>query len=141
MKPRIIIDTNVLISALRSRNGASFKVVNMIGTDKFELCISVPLIFEYESVAKRDSRAFGLRYSDIDDILDYICSVAEHRKIHFLWRPVLRDPQDDMVLELAVESEADYVVTHNVKDYVGIRAFGIIALSPMEFLRKIGELK
>ena len=141
MKPRIIIDTNVLISALRSRNGASFKIVSMIGTEKFELCISVPLIFEYESVAKRDSRAFGLRYSDIDDILDYICSVAEHRKIHFLWRPVLRDPQDDMVLELAVESEADYVVTHNVKDYVGIRAFGIIALSPMEFLRKMGELK
>jgi putative PIN family toxin of toxin-antitoxin system len=141
MNPRIIIDTNVLISALRSRNGASFKVVSMIGTEKFELCISVPLIFEYESVAKRDSRAFGLRYSDIDDILDYICSVAEHRKIHFLWRPVLRDPHDDMVLELAVESEADYVVTHNIKDYVGIRAFGIIALSPKEFLRKIGELK
>jgi putative PIN family toxin of toxin-antitoxin system len=141
MKPRIIIDTNVLISALRSRNGASFKVVGMIGTEKFELCISVPLIFEYESVAKRDYRAFGLRYSDIDDILDYICSVAEHRKIHFLWRPVLRNPQDDMVLELAVESEADYIVTHNVKDYVGIRAFGIIALSPKEFLRKIGELK
>jgi predicted nucleic acid-binding protein len=113
----------------------------MIGAEKFELCISVPLIFEYESLAKRDSRAFGLRYSDIDDILDYICSVAEHRKIHFLWRPVLRDPHDDMVLELAVESEADYVVTHNVKDYVGIRAFGIIALSPKEFLRKIGELK
>jgi predicted nucleic acid-binding protein len=96
---------------------------------------------EYESAAKRFSRTLGLKYSDIDDILDYICTVAEHRKIHFLWRPALRDPNDDMILELAVESEADFIITHNIKDFEGIRSFGILAIGPHEFLRKIGELK
>lgn len=134
------MDTNVLVSALRSRKGASFKVVSLIGKRLFQLSISVPLVLEYESVGKRISKLVGLRYSDIDDIVDYICKVAEHREIYYLWRPFLKDPKDDMVLEVAVESESEYIVTHNVRDFSGIEQFGLEAISPRQLLEKIGEL-
>ena len=110
MMPRIVLDTNVLIAALRSNRGASFKLLSLAGTGKYELTISVPLILEYEDVAKRQSRAIGLSHKYIDDIIDYLCQVGDCRPIFFLWRPFLKDPKDDMVLELAVEATCDYVV-------------------------------
>jgi len=85
------------------------------------------------------AREVGLAHADIDDILDYICAVAHRRRIHFLWRPFLKDPQDDHVLELAVESESDCIVTHNVRDFVGVEQFGVRVVTPQEFLRQIGE--
>ena len=91
------------------------------------------------SVAKRISRDFGLTHSDIEDIIDYLCSVGEHRKIHFLWRPNLKDPSDDFVLELAVESECNYIVTHNIKNFKDIKKFNLNAITPQELLRKRGE--
>ena len=97
-----MLDTNVFISALRSRKGASFKVLSLVGTGSFQISVSVPLVLEYESAAKRMSRIIGLAHSDIDDIIDYICHVARRQDIFYLWRPFLRDPMDDMVLELAV---------------------------------------
>ncbi len=137
MKKKIVLDTNVLIAALRSRKGASFQVLKLIGRGQFDIVLSVPLFLEYEDVAKRTSRAVGLRHSDIDDILDYLCSVGQHREIFFLWRPFLKDPMDDMVLEVAVESNCDYIVTHNIKDFGGIEKFGIEAIRPGKFLRKL----
>ena len=104
------------------------------------MSVSVPLFLEYESVAKRISKSLGITYSDIDDILDYICHIASHRKIYYLWRPFLRDPGDDMVLEVAVESESDFIVTHNIRDFIGIEQFGIKAITPKQLLNKIGEL-
>ena len=86
------------------------------------------------------ARSIGLKHSEIDDILDYLCSIAQHRKVHFLWRPVLRDPSDDMVLELAVECRADYIVTFNVKDFKGARNFGVLTITPRDLLKKIGVL-
>ena len=139
MKPSIVIDTNVLIAALRSRRGASFKVISLMDRGLFQLSVSVPLVLEYESVAKRISKSLGITYSDIDDILDYICHIASHRKIYYLWRPFLRDPGDDMVLEVAEESESDFVVTHNIRDFIGIKQFGIKAITPKQLLKKIGE--
>ncbi len=140
MMPRVILDTNVLIAALRSCRGASFKVLNLLGSGLFQLSVSVPLVLEYESVTKRMSRSLGLSHSDIDDILDYICFVAEHREIFYLWRPCLKDPMDDMVLEVAVESESDFIVTHNIRDFIGIEHFGVKAIPPRQFLEEIGEL-
>jgi putative PIN family toxin of toxin-antitoxin system len=140
MAPRVVLDTNVLVSALRSRKGASFKVVSLVGKRLFQLSVSVPLVLEYESAAKRVSKLVGLNYSDIDDILDYICKVAEHRDIYYLWRPFSKDPKDDMVLEVAVESESEYIVTHNVRDFTGIEKFGLEAITPRQLLEKIGEL-
>ena len=140
MAPRIVLDTNVLVSALRSRNGASFRLLSIIDTEKFELAISVPLVLEYEASAKKQSRETGLSSADIDSILNYICSIAKHYRIHYLWRPFLRDPKDDMVLELAVVSNAKYIVTFNTADFKGIEKFGLQVIKPRDFLKEIGEI-
>jgi putative PIN family toxin of toxin-antitoxin system len=140
MVPSIVLDTNVLIAGLRSRNGASFQLLSLVGESAFELNVSVPLVLEYEEVAKRESRALGLTHAEIDDVLDYLCAVATHREIYFLWRPVLRDAADDMVLEVAVEAGCDIVVTHNVRDFAGAERFGVRALTPGEFLKRIGVI-
>ena len=137
MSQLIVIDTCVLISALRSRNGASFKLLSLIDSNKFTFFLSVPLVLEYESVAKRMSRNLGLTHTDI---IDYLCAVGEHRKVNYLWRPNLKDPSDDFVLELAVESECDYIVTHNIKDFKDINKFNLKAITPQELLRNIGEM-
>jgi putative PIN family toxin of toxin-antitoxin system len=137
---RIVLDTNVLVSALRSRNGASFRLLSIIDSGKFELAISVPLVLEYEASARKQSRETGLSSSDIDSILDYICSIAKHYRIYYLWRPFLRDPKDDMVLELAVVSNAKYIVTFNTADFKGIEKFGLKAIKPRDFLKEIGEI-
>ena len=133
-----MLDTNVFISALRSRNGASFRVLSLVGSGSFQISLSVPLVLEYESVAKQMSRLIGLTHSDIDDVIDYVCHVAKHQDIFYLWRPFLRDPMDDMVLELAVASSSDFIVTHNIRDFAGIDQFGIQAITPQQFLKKIG---
>ena len=139
MSQKIVLDTCVLISALRSKRGASYRLVRLIGKGLFQTCVSVPLVFEYESVAKRMARSIGLRYSDIDDIVDYICRVSDRRQIFYLWRPFLRDPMDDMILELAVESDADLIVTYNLRDFQGVDKFGLRAIPPIQFLRELGE--
>lgn len=140
-KSRIVIDTNVFISALRSRRGASFKLLSMLGGSAFDISVSVPLVLEYETLAKRQARVLGLDASTIDDILDYVCQVAGRREIFFLWRPFLKDPNDDLVLELAVESESEFIITYNRRDFVGIETFGIKVLTPKELLQKLGEIK
>ncbi len=138
---RIVFDTNVLIAALHSQLGASFRLLQMLGTDEFEFVISVPLVLEYEAVAKRMKKSLGLAIGDIDDIIDYICSVGLPKEIYYLWRPHLTDPKDDMVLELAVNAEAKFIITHNIKDFAGIHSFGIHALTPGQFLKLLKEKK
>ena len=138
---RIVIDTNVMVAALKSKRGASFKLLSIIDQDKFQISISVPLIIEYEYALKRTDLNILLTESEIDDILDYICQIADKREIFYLWRPYLKDPKDDMVLELAVESESDYIITYNQKDFKEVSKFGIKTLTPKAFLRKIGEIK
>ncbi len=139
---QVVLDTNVLVAGLRSRRGASFRLLSMVGTDqRFEINLSVPLVLEYESALKRPGKAPALTNDDVDSVLDYLCSVGHHREIYFLWRPVLRDPKDDMVLEVAVEASCEFVVTHNLRDFRGIERYGVRALSPSEFLREIGEIQ
>ncbi|MEK6755808.1 MAG: putative toxin-antitoxin system toxin component, PIN family [Bacteroidota bacterium] len=136
----MVIDTNVFVSALRSRRGASYRLFMLLGGGQFEISVSVPLILEYEAVAKRLTREFGLTHADVEDILDYISSIADRRQIHYLWRPVLKDPRDDLVLELAVEASAKFIVTYNLRDFAGAEKFGIQVLTPKEFLKVIGEI-
>jgi predicted nucleic acid-binding protein len=113
----------------------------LLGSGKFEIDVSVPLIIEYEEAAKRlFGKMTALRLSDVDDILDYVCSVANRRKIYYLWRPFLKDPKDDMVLELAVSAGCDIIVTYNEDDFKGVEQFGIRVMTAQEFLRAIGEL-
>jgi putative PIN family toxin of toxin-antitoxin system len=135
--PLVVIDTNVIVAALRSNRGASHQVLLSLGEDAYRMCVSVALLMEYEAAAMRLTRTTPLRRQDIDAILDYVCSEARHCKVHFLWRPCLRDPNDDMVLELAVSSGARYIITHNTRDFAGTERFGIEALTPREFLPMI----
>lgn len=138
MVRQVVLDTNVIVSALRSRRGASHRLLLLVGGPEFQINLSVPLVLEYEDVAKRTAQEAGLTVADVDDVIDYLCSVARLREIHFLWRPVLKDPGDDHVLELAVEAECHTIVTHNVKDFAGSERFGIRAVTPGEFLKSIG---
>ena len=132
---KIVIDTNVLRSALTSKNGASFKILSLLAERRFRLFLSTTLVLEYEAVLKREIS--GLEHRYIDDILDYICVTGEKEEIFFLWRPILKDPNDDFLLELAVKAGAD-IVTHNVKDFEQACRFGVRVFTPKEFL---GELK
>lgn len=137
---QIVLDTNVLATALRSNRGASFKLLSLIDSPKIKLNLSVPLLLEYEDVLKRRTLALPLGEKDIDNILDYLCQIANKREIFFLWRPFLKNPKDDSILELAVESQGDYIITYNKKDFEGIEKFGIKAIEPKEFLEIIGGL-
>ena len=139
--PRIVIDTNVFVAALRSQSGASHRLFMLLGSGKFEIYLSVPLVLEYEDAGKRlTGKKAGLKSSDVEDILDYVCSVAQRRKVYFLWRPFLNDPKDDMILELAVSSGCEIIVTYNKADFKNIERFGLHALTAQEFLKEIGEL-
>jgi len=138
--PQIVIDTNVLVASLRSQYGASYRLLMLLGSGKYEVNLSVPLALEYEEVAKRLIGEIPLTVQDIDDILDYIFSVAIQRKIFYLWRPFLKDPEDDMILELAVSCGCDIIVTYNKNDFRGAEKFGIRLLTAKEFLQEIGEL-
>jgi len=140
MSVSIIIDTCVFISALRSNRGASFKLLSLIDSNKFEFYLSVALVLEYEAVAKRSSQKLGLTNSDIEELIDYLCAVGKPRQVHFLWRPSLKDPSDDFILELAVESECDYIVTHNIRDFTEIAKFQVEAITPQKFLKIIGAI-
>jgi len=112
----------------------------LIDSGKFNFHISVPLVLEYEDVAKRLLEDIPLTEQDIDDILDYLCAVAQHQQIFYLWRPFLKGPKDDMVLELAVTANCDFIVTYNKKDFREVERFGLRVVTPKEFLEEIGEL-
>lgn len=136
-----MIDTNVFVSALLSRRGASYRLLTLLGKGVFQYNLSVPLIVEYEDAAKRILSQTMLTEEDLDDILDYICKVGNKRQIYYLWRPFLRDPRDDMILELAVAAECDTIITFNLKDFSGVEAFGLQVITPTDFLRQIGQLR
>jgi len=137
----MVIDTNVFVAALRSQYGASYKLLMLLDSGKFEINLSVPLVIEYEDAGKRlVGKRSGLKVSDIDDVLDYVCSVANRKKVHYLWRPFLSDPKDDMVLELAVSAGCEIIVTYNKDDFKGVEQFGVRVMTAQEFLHEIGEL-
>lgn len=138
--PRVVLDTNVLVAASRSARGASAKLLSLVGTGIFEICISVPLVIEYEDVLLRGLEADSTKRRAMDALLDYLCAVAHQQKVFFLWRPRLRDPKDDMVLELAVAARCDTVVTYNKRDFGDLGRFRPNVLSPREFLVSIGAL-
>jgi len=136
---QIVLDTNVLFSGLRSNAGASYQILERIGSRGagFKINLSVPLVFEYEMALSRDE---VIDAELVEPMLSYLCNVGRHREIYFLWRPFLRDPADEMVLEVAVESRADVIVTHNGRDFEEVEeAFGIRVETPREFLLSLKE--
>jgi putative PIN family toxin of toxin-antitoxin system len=139
--PRIVVDTSVLVAGLRSRRGAAFRLLREVGKTRLEIALSVPLVLEYEDVLLRQAEDMALSAADIDVLLDYFCWVAHLQRIFFLWRPLLPDPKDDLVLEVAVAAECEAVVTYNIRHFAGAERFGIQALEPGPFLRNIGVLR
>jgi len=133
---RVVLDTNVLVAAGRSRRGASFALLQEVRpTGAFRPVISVPLVFEYEMALKRRT---DLADSDVEAVVDYLCLVGDKQPIYYLWRPFLTDPCDEMVLEVAVGGEAHAIVTHNVRDYSGAEEhFGIRIVRPGDFLKEL----
>jgi predicted nucleic acid-binding protein len=139
MAPQVVLDTNVLFSALYSRLGSSFVILNQVSAGRFGVHLSVPLLLQYEDVLKRRADALGLDLPDIEIFIDRVCAVADFHEIHYLWRPFLSDRKDDLVLELAVAARCSHIVTHNVRDFRGAESFGIKVLSPVEFRRTLGD--
>jgi len=138
--PLVVLDTNVLVAAVRSRRGASFRLLSLVGSSKFEISLSVPLVLEYEDALLRQVPALALTQHDVRDLVDYLCFIGHRQNIFFLWRPQLRDPKDDLVLELAVAAGCDSIVTFNQRDFAGASSFGIEILRPSELLSAIGEI-
>lgn len=139
MIPRIVLDTNVLVAALRSRRGASYQILRRLGTGVFTHSVSVPLVFEYEDVLHRRNSGIGLSSAELDAVLDYLCATGEHQPIHFLWRPLLPDPRDELVLEVAVNGQCRTIVTFNIRHFAGSERFGITAITPASFLHQLGD--
>ena len=135
---QIVIDTNVLIAALRSPYGASYRVLSLLGAGHFDVHVSVPLVLEYESVALRHLDDLPITRNDVEDVLDFICQVSIAHEIYYVWRPFLSDPDDDMVLEVAVTGSCQAIVTFNKQDFRGCERFGLRLLTPAELLQEIG---
>jgi putative PIN family toxin of toxin-antitoxin system len=135
----VVLDTNVIVAGFRSRRGASFRLLTLLRDGKFEIAMSVPLALEYEAMLREHASELFLSADDVSGLVDYLCGVGHHQTIHFLWRPALRDPADEFVLELAVAAECDAVVTHNVRDFAGARTFGVQIMTPAAFVRRLEE--
>jgi putative PIN family toxin of toxin-antitoxin system len=137
MKPLIVIDTNVILSAFQSSKGKSFELISKIGEGVFDFAVSVPLVLEYEAILKSHLDRDIFTDSDIDDFIDYICAVGVRTKIFYLWRPYLKDPFDDHILEVTIQSNAQAVVTFNKKDFREAENLGVRILTPKEFLEEL----
>ena len=138
MPPVLIIDTNVLIAALRSANGASHALLALVGHGLFTIGVTTALVLEYEAVASRDLAALGMTGDDLRDLLDYLCQVGQRTVVRYRVRPSLPDPGDELVLEAAVACGAAWIVTHNVRDLAaGASRFGVEVLTPGDALRRL----
>jgi len=140
--PLIVIDTNVLAAALRSRNGASFRLVELIGKKRFTPCVSTAVVLEYEDVLCRSFPDKQYTQNDVRDFLDFIVKNSQCVPIYFRWRPFLSDIKDECILELAVAAGAKTIITYNKRDFKEVtKQFGVSILDAREFLIQIGELK
>ena len=135
----MVLDTNVLVSGLRSKRGASYKLLSLLGAGRFTTAVSVPLVVEYEKALVDPRTKVPFSRADIGKFIDYVCTIADKRKIYYLWRPCLPDPGDDMILELAVAGSCNYIVTYNIRDFRGADQFGIKILTPGQLLKLLGE--
>lgn len=139
MNGRIIIDTNILVAALQSTQGASYHLIQYLEQSPIQACITVPLFCEYEEVLNRFVSAGKITKRSQELILNYMCAHAIPIDVHYLWRPFLNDADDEMVLEAAIAASAKWIVTHNLKDFSKTHELGIRAITPGDYL-KIMEL-
>ena len=137
---RLVLDTDVVVAAMRSDRGASRQLLLAALDRRFTLLASVPLMLEYEAVLTRPEhlKEIGLRAEEVNDVLDGLAAVIEPVTLRFLWRPRLRDPGDEMVLETAVNGGADRLITFNVRHLAeAAMVFGMRTSRPGVVLRAI----
>jgi len=142
---KIVIDTNIVLSALFSNRGASNKLLVWLFENKKKYnVVSNTLVTEFEDVLTREKNLKQFNNLEKEDVLafiDDICLISYHQSIHFLWRPFLTDTNDDMVLEVAVNANVGAIITFNPKDFKGVKeSFGIDIFTPKEYLTKIGVI-
>lgn len=138
-KLKVVLDTNILVAAGRSRRGASFAVMQHLRQGSFIALASVPLFLEYESVLKRPEQlAVGSRTPEmVDAFLDALSLRTAPVHLHFLWRPQTRDPADEMVLETALNGNADALITFNMNDFVAAKRFRLPVWMPSVLLNHL----
>jgi putative PIN family toxin of toxin-antitoxin system len=137
---RVVADTDVIVAAMRSPGGATAAILRAARQSKITLLVSVPLAVEYEATCSEAEHrlAAGLSEREVEIFLDAVMAMAEPVKTHFLWRPQLRDPGDEMVLETAVNGRADGLVTFNVRDFGTVPArFGIEVMIPSKVIGRM----
>ena len=137
---RLVLDTGVVVAAMRSPTGASAAILRAVRRGQATLLLSVPLALEYEAVCRRAEHRLesGLSMREVEIFLDAVVALAEEVETFFLWRPQLRDPNDEMVLEAAVNGRTDLLVTFNLRDFgAAPERFGLEALLPREALARI----
>ena len=134
-----MLDTNVIVASLKSARGASRRILEQIGTGRFELALSTPVLLEYEELFHRMLPPLGVDPSSVIGILDVWASHSVLQDIHFLWRPFLPDREDDLMLELAFNARCSHIVTFNLKDFRGIAELGIEAVTPGQFLQLLEQ--
>jgi putative PIN family toxin of toxin-antitoxin system len=133
---RVVLDTSVLVSAIRSKDGASNALLKSLPHLGIEPCLSVALYAEWQEVlCRKEHLPAGQTASDARAFLRYLASLCHHQDVHFLWRPFLKDPDDDFILELAFAAGAGYMITHNVRDFAGSDQLGIAIVTPGDFYR------
>jgi putative PIN family toxin of toxin-antitoxin system len=133
----IVLDTNVLVAALRSRTGSSRVLLRQILSRRCTAGVSVPLFLEYESVLTRPEnlRNFRLSHQDVVDFMDGLANVLHPIDITYLWRPQLKDPCDEMVLEAAVNGSATHLITWNTRDFFpAVLRFELRVQTPVLFV-------
>jgi putative PIN family toxin of toxin-antitoxin system len=140
MLRRVVLDTSVIVAALRTRHGAANRVLRLVARRHLVLLATPPLFLEYEEVLRRPEQRLvhGLTPGAIDEFLAELAALVEPVDIHFLWRPQMWDPSDEMVLEAAINGRADALVTYNVKHFAAPgNRFGIPVLRPVDVLGKV----
>jgi predicted nucleic acid-binding protein len=128
---QIVVDTNVLVSGLRSSLGASYKLLSIL----------TALLFEYEEILKGASKDLGLTLQEVDLAIAAICNIANFHPIFFLWRPMLKDADDEFLIDLALKAQADFIITYNQRDLQAVERFGIQVVTPKQFLQIVGEVE
>ena len=137
---QVVIDTNVLVSAFRSKKGASNRLLDAVGDPRWKINISAALVLEYEEALKRVLREQGKPLALADEALDGLLVLATRRSVPARYRPMSLDADDDFIIDLAIESCATYLVTFNIRDFLSVRRYGISIVRPGEFLRIVEGL-
>lgn len=137
---RVVLDTDVVVAAMRSPSGASAALLQAALDGRIQLLANVALILEYEAVCKREEHlsAAGMDIAQAGVFVDALAALAEPVDSHFIWRPQLKDPSDEMVLEAAVNGRAQAIVTFNRRDFGTVpERFGLRVLLPRDAFKKV----